>query len=288
MMNTLKLYYQHKTNNFGDALNYNIFSDLFSCNIKTVRPYQADAIGIGSILNRIFYEPGISIISRKNINRKIGSIINKKPINILGSGFINDISDYYPDLKLFRPINLVGIRGRKSLDIIRKNVGNICDDFFIGDPGLLISDFKIKSINKRFDIGIIPHEVDKNMKHLSSISKKKNICILNPNDPTIKFIENVLSCETIASSSLHGLIAADSFHIPNLWIKLSNRIIGNDFKYHDYYSSYGLEQSFVDLTQNNLNLISKNFITDKYKIDSDLIEKNKQSIKNHLNQFFQK
>ena len=97
-----------------------------------------------------------------------------------------------------------------------------------------------------------------------------------------------MSCETIASSSLHGLIAADSFHIPNLWIKLSNRIIGNDFKYHDYYSSYGLEQSFVDLTQNNINLISKNFITDKYKIDSDLIEKNKQSIKNHLNQFFQK
>ena len=39
--------------------------------------------------------------------------------------------------------------------------------------------------------------------------------------------------------------------------KLSNRIIGNDFKYHDYYSSYGLEQSFVDFTQNNLNLISK-------------------------------
>ena len=82
-MNTLKLYYQHKTNNFGDALNYNIFSDLFSSEIKPVRPYQADAIGIGSILNRIFYEPGISIISRKNINRKIASVINKKPINIL-------------------------------------------------------------------------------------------------------------------------------------------------------------------------------------------------------------
>ena len=38
---------------------------------------------------------------------------------------------------------------------------------------MLISDFKIKSINKCFDVGIIPHEVDKNLKHLSSISKKK-------------------------------------------------------------------------------------------------------------------
>ncbi len=286
-MDKLKLYYQYKTSNFGDALNYNIFSDLFSSKIKPVRPYQADAIGIGSILGRIFYEPNKSMVNRKNINRKISSIINKKSINILGSGFIQDISNNYSDLKLFRPINLIGIRGKKSLEILRKAVDDIGNDFFIGDPGLLISDLKVNSSNhKHFDIGIIPHEVDKNIKHLSSNFSKSNICVLNPNDTPAKFIENVLSCETIASSSLHGLIAADSFHIPNIWIRLSDKIIGNDFKYHDYYSSYNLEQSCIDLTKNNHRLITKDFIKNRYEIDHELIEKNKENVKKHLNSFF--
>ena len=40
---------------------------------------------------------------------------------------------------------------------------------------------------------------------------------------------------------MHGLIAADSFCIPNIRIILSDNIIGKDFKYNDYYSVFGIE-----------------------------------------------
>ena len=286
-MNKLNLYYQHKGNNFGDVLNYNIFNDLFFTKINPSRPYQADAIGMGSILEKIFYNTNKSIIYRKNLKRKICSITNKKPIKILGSGFINDIRENYSSLKLFRPIKIIGIRGKKSLEIIRNVTDVIDDDIFIGDPGLLISDLNINlNVRKRFDIGIIPHETDKRIKNILSHFKNTNICLLDPNDHPLKFIGKMLTCETIASSSLHGLIASDSLNIPNIWIKLSNNIIGNDFKFNDYYSIYGLRNSCIDLTKKHPSLITNKFIKSRYEVDSQLVEIHKKNIKNHLKKLF--
>ena len=36
------------------------------------------------------------------------------------------------------------------------------------------------------------------------------------------------------SSSLHGLIAADAYGIPNARINLTGRLVGGDFKFEDY------------------------------------------------------
>jgi pyruvyltransferase len=45
----------------------------------------------------------------------------------------------------------------------------------------------------------------------------------------------------VLSSSLHGLVIADSLRIPNQWAKLSTLIIGDDYKFVDYYSCFGIE-----------------------------------------------
>lgn len=62
-----------------------------------------------------------------------------------------------------------------------------------------------------------------------------------------KVIKQIKQCKYIASSSLHGLIIADAYHIPNI------RIVDYDtfaypacnYKFEDYYSALGLEDNFV-------------------------------------------
>ena len=36
---------------------------------------------------------------------------------------------------------------------------------------------------------------------------------------------------------MHGLILADSYGIPNQWVRFGDRIIGGEYKYKDYYST---------------------------------------------------
>lgn len=55
------------------------------------------------------------------------------------------------------------------------------------------------------------------------------------------------ACKYIISSSLHGLICADSICIPNRWIKLSE-LLGSDFKFHDYYSVFDITPEFQIMT----------------------------------------
>jgi pyruvyltransferase len=45
-----------------------------------------------------------------------------------------------------------------------------------------------------------------------------------------EFVDDLLSCEVIASSSLHGLVAPDSYGIPSVWIRISDRVQGSDCK----------------------------------------------------------
>ena len=54
-------------------------------------------------------------------------------------------------------------------------------------------------------------------------------------------IADLTSCELIFSSSLHGLIVADSFGIPNIHMELSDKLVGGNFKFEDYYSSVDKE-----------------------------------------------
>lgn len=49
---------------------------------------------------------------------------------------------------------------------------------------------------------------------------------------------SIAECETVLSSSLHGLIFADSLGIPNKWITFEKNLIGGCFKFDDYYSCF--------------------------------------------------
>ena len=78
-------------------------------------------------------------------------------------------------------------------------------------------------------------------------------------------IDQICSCESIASSSLHGLIISDAYHVPNTRILLSTLIEGGDFKYLDYFASVHREDTIpLDFTH-SISLPSLNSSLENYK-----------------------
>ena len=52
-------------------------------------------------------------------------------------------------------------------------------------------------------------------------------------------MDEVLSCEKIFSTALHGLIVADAYGIPNQWVEVDGRIGGDKMKFRDFLCSVG-------------------------------------------------
>ncbi|MBR7143929.1 MAG: polysaccharide pyruvyl transferase family protein [Lentisphaeria bacterium] len=164
------------------------------------------------------------------------------------------------------------MRGNLTKQLLEKITGQNYD-IPLGDGGLLIPRLLPDMPVKKYAVGIIPHFIEENMPELQAIqSKIPESTIISPLGNPLLTAEKIAECETVLSSSLHGLIAADAFNIPNRQMVLSNRIKGGYFKYKDYYSVYGKE--IAPLTANELlnDCITADTIRNAYDIPFNQIQ----------------
>ena len=64
-----------------------------------------------------------------------------------------------------------------------------------------------------------------------------DINIIDVTQPIEKVIDEINKCEMTLSSSLHGIIISHAYNIKCMWVQISRKIVGNLFKYRDYYCS---------------------------------------------------
>lgn len=250
-------YFSRNAENFGDVLNKYVFKNVFNTNLNLTERYTCDGIAIGSVIDSYTTK----------------TFACDKPLTIWGSGFLREPTE---KTKLYRPVNVIATRGKLTKYWLEKITGQNLSNVILGDPGLLTSlTFKDLNFTKTHKYGIIPHYADKNEETLNKI-KLKNSKFISPLLPPDQFVKELVSCEIILSSAMHGLIAADSFNIPNIRFIASDNVIGGDFKFNDYYSVFNItEHNKIDLreidTLEDINFtytITKNQVT---KIQNDLI-----------------
>jgi pyruvyltransferase len=112
------------------------------------------------------------------------------------------------------------------------------DDLALGDPALLMPRFykpDVKIVVGR--IGIVPHYIDYEFATQLLSEIDKSVFVIDVRSEPEAFIDNLLSCQAVISSSLHGLILSDAYNIPNAWVHFSDRIGGGTWKFYDYYST---------------------------------------------------
>lgn len=120
--------------------------------------------------------------------------------------------------------------------------GGSCPEIY-GDPALLLPRLYEPSVDKRHPLGLIRHYVHRE-EPLVVTPDVAEIDIRRCGDKDIEaFIDEVIACETIISTSLHGLIVAHAYGIPAVWAEFAgsdNRIQGNHIKFLDYFASIGI------------------------------------------------
>jgi len=115
----------------------------------------------------------------------------------------------------------------------------------MGDPGILANLIYPKSKKRTQKIGIVPHYVDEDLPIMKKLRKDRRFLIISPRQTPRKVAEQISSCRCIISSSLHGLIFADSYNIPNAHVIFSDKVIGGNYKFLDYCSGVGKNYQMI-------------------------------------------
>jgi len=174
-------------------------------------------------------------IKKNDVYSVIGSILDipsEENLVIWGSGFRSNNSQFRK-----KPKKIYAVRGPRTRELILKQ-GIECPEVY-GDPAILYPYLYKPKVKKKYKLGVIPHYVDQNSPLLNILKKDHKILIIDMLSGIKKVVDDICSCERIASSSLHGIIAADAYGTPSIWIEFSNKIDGDGFKFYDYFDSVG-------------------------------------------------
>lgn len=208
---------------------------------------------------KVFSIKELLYIPNKENYMLIGSILDYMSTThsvVWGAGAI-----YGGDYKMsVFPKKIVSVRGKYTMNYLKEQ-GIKCQNLF-GDPALLLPYIYTPEKKKHYKFGVIPHVIDIEEKKLAEL-----INFIGPNSIIIKLndykrwqdiIDLICSCDFIISSSLHGIIISDAYQIPNIAIKISDRLVGGDFKFMDYCSS--IDRPFVRFELSSL--FDNNFLTE--------------------------
>lgn len=190
--------------NFGDQLSASVVEWATGVPVTWAPAwYDRKILGVGSILQRA--------LSASDY--------------VWGSGLIRDLKVDPP-----QGVTFLAVRGPMTRHNIRADVPEV-----FGDPALLLPLFCTRPVETLYSVGIVPHFHD-----YEAVDKDDpGVQVIDVTRPWEDVVDAIRSCELIVSSSLHGVIVAEAYGIPAVWVRISDGVIGGSFKFHDYLLATG-------------------------------------------------
>jgi pyruvyltransferase len=214
----IPLTYWTVTPNFGDLLSPYLIEKMTQQSVKLVR-----------------FKPGRAR-SRWTFRKNppsylaIGSIISRARENsiVWGSGAFG--TETRSDLN--KKTKYLAVRGPLTRNLLRIHQIE-CPEVY-GDPALLMPLVYYPKVEKKYKIGVILRWAESEWNDVDADEGVKKIYL--GTDDIEGTLKEILSCENIVSSSLHGIILADAYRIPSAWLA-STTPKGLEFKFYDYFLS---------------------------------------------------
>lgn len=206
----INAYWYREVKNFGDLLTPALLRRAGLTPIHAY-PARAELVSVGSIL--------------EHLPSRYGGAV-------LGSGLLYPTSSVLLDRA-----RVYSLRGHLTLE----RVQGLNRKPALGDPGLIANRLIKDPPQKLYEVGLVPHHADPVPPYMRdaisdavAMGAAKVIDVMRAPE---RVVHEIASCKAILSTSLHGLIVADSFSIPSAWVAGSG-LLGGDFKFRDYYSVF--------------------------------------------------
>lgn len=188
--------------NFGDALTPWVLARYGIVAVHTP-PRSARLVGVGSIL--------------EHVPDSFDGVI-------WGSGLLHGKATRIPDAQV------LALRGPLTRDAL-----GVTGDVALGDPGILVGRHIFRQ-QPRWSLGVIPHGLHRRDPGLQEFQARagKDVTMIDVRARPGSVIRRIASCAAVVTTSLHGLIVADSLGIPASWTRRQPDLWGGDFKFRDY------------------------------------------------------
>jgi pyruvyltransferase len=150
--------------------------------------------------------------------------------HIWGTGLRTDPPNEEDATHCYNTLRVHAVRGPITRSFLRSR-GIKCPDVY-GDPALLLPRLYTPRLKPELacKVGFIPH--------CSDVKRGPQHCgfhFISPLRPVEEIIDELVSCSAIVSQSLHGLIVADAYGVPNAW--LYRPLAEGTLKFMDYFAS---------------------------------------------------
>lgn len=234
--------------NWGDKLN----------------PWLAEKISGKKVVHRADVYPVTGKPVHYWIGSHLGSACGDPNAIVWGAGFIS------ADIPITgKPREIHAVRGWLSNERLAKE--GITPPGVVGDAALLLPRFHQPDTSlERKPLGIIPHCFEWDEPFFRAAREWDDVRVIDICGGIEEVTDQIVACDRIVSSSLHGIICADAYGVPSLWLHASDKPVGDGFKFRDYFSSVGRPDTLPINVDGNT---EKAFLLDQffdYKIDIDL------------------
>jgi pyruvyltransferase len=206
--------------NFGDSLNPVLIAALTGRRVFHVEDVATAARGrrgipvtvaCGSVLQWVGWEESV----------------------VWGSGFLDENCRFWR-----KPGEIRAVRGPLTRDLAL-NQGVACPAVY-GDPALLLPRIHTpRPLSDRSRLGLILHWRDRGDPIVRTQTETDGVRTIDVGQPVDRVVDEICSCDAIASTSLHGVIVAAAYGVPAVWIEISDRVEGRGFKFRDFFASIG-------------------------------------------------
>jgi len=165
----------------------------------------------------------------------VGSVLHsaKDDAVVWGSGLHGNVPE---ENHRYRRLDVRSVRGPITRQFLAAR--GISAPAIYGDPALLVKELAADrfTLTGEHRIGVVPNMFDLPVVRQAP-DRFTGLSIIDPMRSWDIVVREILSCELILASSLHGLVIADAFGIPARYLRLSDH--EPILKYEDYFRGTG-------------------------------------------------